>query len=139
MHCPRCGEDSRVIDSRELQRSEEDYQDAIRRRRLCMGKDCGYRFTTYELRQHPSARRQMLHMIRQLREHLTEVLGDNPNHPDPYQMQMWSDDLLREWRERDTGAHRRPRTPDLRPDALGRVGAAEGRTDQPLRDVPAPQ
>lgn len=42
MKCPFCGnEDSRVIDSRELES-----QDAIRRRRECSA--CGRRFTTYE-------------------------------------------------------------------------------------------
>ena len=42
MRCPRCGcEESKVVDSRPSENN-----DAIRRRRECMG--CGFRFTTYE-------------------------------------------------------------------------------------------
>lgn len=42
MRCPRCGcEDSKVVDSRPSENN-----DAIRRRRECVG--CGFRFTTYE-------------------------------------------------------------------------------------------
>ena len=42
MRCPRCGcEESKVVDSR-----PSESNDAIRRRRECMG--CGFRFTTYE-------------------------------------------------------------------------------------------
>ena len=42
MRCPRCGcAESKVVDSRPSENN-----DAIRRRRECMG--CGFRFTTYE-------------------------------------------------------------------------------------------
>jgi transcriptional repressor NrdR len=42
MRCPYCGsQDSKVVDSR-------DVDGTIRRRRECLGTDCGGRFTTYE-------------------------------------------------------------------------------------------
>ena len=42
MRCPYCGsEDSKVVDSRDVDGS-------IRRRRECLGAECGGRFTTYE-------------------------------------------------------------------------------------------
>ena len=45
MRCPKCGcDESRVVDSRPSENN-----DAIRRRRECIG--CGHRFTTYERRE----------------------------------------------------------------------------------------
>ena len=45
MRCPKCGcDESRVVDSR-----PSESNDAIRRRRECIG--CGHRFTTYERRE----------------------------------------------------------------------------------------
>lgn len=41
MRCPKCGEDSKVVDSR-----TNDQGTTIRRRRECLG--CAFRFTTYE-------------------------------------------------------------------------------------------
>ena len=42
MRCPYCGSDeSKVVDSRDVDGS-------IRRRRECLAKECGGRFTTYE-------------------------------------------------------------------------------------------
>lgn len=41
MRCPKCGEDSKVVDSR-----TNDQGTTIRRRRECLG--CSFRFTTYE-------------------------------------------------------------------------------------------
>ncbi len=43
MHCPVCGSDTRVLDSRTAEDGE-----SIRRRRECRGPECRTRFTTYE-------------------------------------------------------------------------------------------
>ena len=44
VNCPKCGSDSKVVDSR-----TSESQEAIRRRREC--QECGARFTTYERRE----------------------------------------------------------------------------------------
>ncbi len=43
MRCPKCGEFTIVLDSRERS------TDSIRRRRKCLSKKCLHRFTTWEL------------------------------------------------------------------------------------------
>lgn len=49
MKCPECGsEKSKVFDVRRNQEKLVSKEDAIYRRREC--RDCGARFTTYELR-----------------------------------------------------------------------------------------
>src|SRR3712207_9381264 len=47
MQCPYCDfEDTKVIDSR-----LSETKDAVRRRRECLSRSCGKRFTTYERRE----------------------------------------------------------------------------------------
>lgn len=46
--CPRCGSDTRVLESRFTRIEGEKYA-GIRRRRQCEKRDCGERFTTYEI------------------------------------------------------------------------------------------
>jgi transcriptional regulator NrdR family protein len=43
--CPRCGADSRVLETREIELS---FGPALRRRRAC-ARDCGWRMSTAEL------------------------------------------------------------------------------------------
>ena len=42
MNCLRCGKDTGVIDTRITE------MNSMRRRRVCLNKKCGHRFTTYE-------------------------------------------------------------------------------------------
>lgn len=48
MRCPKCNEQSRVTHSR-TSMAEARRDRIIRRRRLCLNKVCGHRWTTYEL------------------------------------------------------------------------------------------
>jgi len=75
MRCPRCLSDTQVVDSRPA-----DGGDQVRRRRRCVSKKCGHRFSTYESHEEPikeeAPKPRTGSPMRSKRQEVDEILPD---------------------------------------------------------------